>query len=39
VSVSAGAVAAVEYRDLHIEVYAGADRETLAALLQAVREC
>ena len=39
VSVSAGAVAAVEYRDLRVEVYAGADRETLAALLQAVREC
>ena len=39
VSVSGRAVAAVEYRELRVEVYAGADRETLTALLQAVREC
>lgn len=38
ISVSSRAVAAVECRNLRVEVYAGADRETLHALLSAVRE-
>jgi len=39
VSVSNRAVAAVEYGAVRVEVYAGADSETLQALLRAVREC
>ena len=39
VPVSNRAVAAVEYGAVRVEVYAGADSETLQALLRAVREC